>query len=93
MYLYLKCNVKRSAQNINYKPTQKWHVSCAIFGKRLYLSALGSFDHVFTQGEVPWMLSYLFHVFKLMREIETRLSPSSLMCHMPIQKVIEEMES
>jgi len=68
-------------------------VSCAKFGKRFYLSALGSFDHVFTHGEVPWMLGYLFHVFKLMWETETKLSPSGLMCHMLIQKVIEEMES
>jgi hypothetical protein len=35
MHLYLKCNVKEGTRNTNYKPTQKWHMSCAVLGKKL----------------------------------------------------------
>jgi hypothetical protein len=31
---------------INYKPTQKLHISCVVIGKGLYLGTLGSFHQV-----------------------------------------------
>jgi hypothetical protein len=31
---------------LSYKPTQKWHISCVVVGKGLYLGTLGSFDQV-----------------------------------------------
>jgi hypothetical protein len=34
---------------LSYKPTQKWHVSLQSLEKDFYLSAIGSFDHDFTQ--------------------------------------------
>jgi hypothetical protein len=50
MYLYLKCSVKWSIQNTNFKIiNQSENVTCHVqsLKKDFYLGALGSFDHDF----------------------------------------------
>jgi hypothetical protein len=51
MYLHLKCNIKWGIKkNWSYKPTQKWHVLCAVFEKGLL-------------PWHPWLLWLCFHDF------------------------------
>jgi len=59
MYLHLTCNVKTKYlmyKILSYKPTQKWHLSCAVLKK----GHLGTFTKI---GAIEIIMNVLFFMF------------------------------